>query len=183
VIPGANGLLTELTDADLSLIAGSRMVVLQLEIPVNTVILAARAAHDAAIPVLLNPSPVQELPAELLRAVTFLVVNEGEAAALGDATLAAVPHVVTTLGARGARFRGPSGERIDVPAPRIDPVDTTGAGDAFAGALAVLLAEGANPRSALQHACAAGALATTVPGASSSSPMRAAIDDMVRSSY
>lgn len=183
VIPGANGRVTTLTDADRSLIAASRMIVMQLEIPVETVILAARAACDAAVPVLLNPSPVQELPAELLAAVTFLVVNEGEAAALGDAALSAVPYVVTTLGARGARLRGPAGDAIEVPAPRVDPVDTTGAGDAFAGTLAVALAEGGHPRSALQRACAAGALATTVIGASASSPNRAAIDRMVADVY
>ncbi len=183
VIPGANGLLTGFTDADADAITRAQMLVLQLEIPMASVVLAAGTAHRADVPVLLNPSPAQELPTDFAQAVTILVVNEGEAVALGAATLDAVPHVVTTLGARGARYRGPDDLRIEVPAPQVRAVDTTGAGDAFTGALAVAWAEGVGPVAALQRACAAGALATTVPGASSSSPTRTAIDAMVRSTY
>lgn len=183
VIPGANARVTDLTDADESLITTSDITVMQLEIPMATVVLAARVARQAAKPVLLNPSPVQTLPPELLDAVTLLVVNEGEAAALGAAALATVPHVVTTLGAHGARYRGPDGLTGEVTAPVVDVVDTTGAGDAFTGALAVAWAEGVEPVTALRRACAAGALATTVHGASASSPTRAAIDALVADTY
>lgn len=183
VVPGANASVTDLDGDDAAAIAGSAILVAQLEIPIGTVTAGARLAAGAGVPVLLNPSPARSLPGELLSAVAVLVVNEGEADVLGAEALAAVPHVVTTLGSRGARYRGPSGETIDVPAPTVRPVDTTGAGDAFAGALAVAWAEGLAPEAALRRACAAGALATTVAGASSSSPARAAIDDLVAATY
>ena len=154
---------TQTTQAIAGLIgvAASAILVSQLEIPLDTVTAGAKIAAAAGVPVLLNPSPARELPAELLAAVTVLVVNEGEAAVLGEAAVAGVPHVVTTLGSAGARYRGPSGIVVEVPAPTVRPVDTTGAGDAFAGALAVAWAEGAVPELALRRACAAGALAFT----------------------
>ena len=164
VVPGANTLLEPLDDADLAVIRSAAVVVLQLEIPMPTVTAAARAAAESGAVVMLNPSPVQPLPADLLGAVGVLVLNQGEADAIGEA-VDAVPHVVTTLGAAGARHRGPDGVQIDVPAPKVDAIDTTGAGDAFTGALAVAWAAGADPRTALERACAAGAAATTVAGA------------------
>jgi ribokinase len=183
VVPGANGSVTDLDGDDAAAITGSAILVAQLEVPLDTVTAGARVAAEADVPVLLNPSPARELPADLLAAVTLLVVNEGEAAVLGDDAVASVPHLVTTLGAAGARYRGPSGQTLSVPSPVVRPVDTTGAGDAFAGALAVAWAEGLEPEAALQRACAAGALATTVAGASTSSPDRDAIDDLVAHTY
>lgn len=183
VVPGANATVTGLSGDDATAITGSAILVAQLEIPLGTVTAGARIAADAGVPVLLNPSPACELPVDLLSALTLLVVNEGEAAVLGERAVAGVPHVVTTLGAAGARYRGPEGRVVEVAAPPVRAVDTTGAGDAFAGALAVAWSEGAAPEVALRRACAAGALATTVPGASSSSPTRAAIDDLVAATY
>ncbi len=180
VVPGANSTVQGLTDADRDAVRGAAMLVCQLEIPLATVVTAAGIAAAAGVPVLLNPSPVRELPAELLDAVTLLVVNEGEAQALGEDALAVVPHVVITLGARGARYRGTDGE-VEVAAPRVDPVDTTGAGDAFTGALAVGWAGGAAPGDALRRACAAGALATLHAGASS--PTAQQIDELVADRY
>lgn len=180
VVPGANARLAGLTDLDRDVIRSARMLVCQLEIPMVAVLSGAGIAAAAGVPVLLNPSPVRDLPADLLAAVHLLVVNEGEAAALGEQALAAVPHLVTTLGARGARYRGADDE-FEVPAPRVEPVDTTGAGDAFAGALAVAWAGGAPPREAVQRACAAGALATQVHGAGS--PTAEQIDELVAATY
>lgn len=180
VVPGANGAVQRLTDADRDVIRAADMLVCQLEIPLSTVVTAAGIAAAAGVPVLLNPSPVQDLPAELLAAVSVLVVNEGEAAALGADAVSAVPHVVTTLGARGARYRGDDQE-FDVAAPRVTPVDTTGAGDAFAGALAVAWAGGSGARRAVRRACAAGALATQVQGAGS--PTADQIDELVATTY
>ena len=165
VVPGANGTVTDLDDEDRAVIIGAALVILQLEIPIETVVSAARAAADAGVVVLLNPSPVRDLPPELLDAVTILVVNRGEADALGADVLAAVPHVVTTLGGDGAVHRGPDDGETAVPAPKVDVVDTTGAGDAFTGALAVAWASGASPQAALEAACAAGADAATRSGA------------------
>lgn len=183
VVPGANATVTDLSEADRVAISTASILLAQLEIPLDTVTAGAIVAASAGVPVLLNPSPARELPAELLRSVTVLVVNEGEARVLGGDAVAAVPHVVTTLGAHGARYRGPDGRVLSVAAPRVDAMDTTGAGDAFTGALAVAWAEGASPEAALRQACAAGALATTKSGASTSSPTRAAIDALVAASY
>ena len=141
----------------------------------DTVTAAAAVAAAAGVPVLLNPSPVRALPAELLAAVDILVVNETEAAALDDARSAG-GHLVTTLGAAGARYLGPDGTVAQAAPPRVSAVDTTGAGDAFTGALAVAWSRGDDPATALRWACAAGALATTVPGAGAAAPMAADIN-------
>ena len=179
VAPGAGGRLTELTPEDLRIIIGSTMLLLQLEVPIETVTAAARAAAAAGTPVLLNASPVRPVPAELLAALTLLVVNEGEHASLGAEVLDRVPHVVTTLGAAGARYRGPLGRSVTARPPAVDPVDATGAGDAFTGAFAVAWTEGMDPATALARACVAGALATTRPSAGASAPTRAEIDRVV----
>lgn len=167
VVPGANAELTTLTDGDLAALRGSALLMLQLEIPLAAVVAAATAASSAGAVVLLNPSPVQPLPPSLLSAVTVLVLNQGEADALGADAIRTVPHLVTTLGARGVHYRGPDGDEHTVPAPRVKAIDTTGAGDAFTGTLAVAWAAGDPPLIALEKACAAGAQATTVRGAGS----------------
>lgn len=175
VIPGANRALTGLSEGDRAAIRHAEIVVAQLEIPLEAVLEAAEVAAAAGVPFLLNPSPMRPLPAALLDRVSILVANEGEARALGDDVIRAIPHVVCTLGADGARYRGPAGPDIAVVPPPVDPVDTSGAGDAFAGAFAVAWAAGSPPTVALQRACAAGALATTRYGASTS-PTAADID-------
>lgn len=182
VIPGANGTVVGLSDADRDAIRSAGILVCQLEIPLAAVVTAAGIAAAAGVPVLLNPSPARDLPADLLAAVSILVLNQGEAAAIGADAVASVAHVITTLGSAGAHYRGPDGE-FDVAAPQVIAVDTTGAGDAFTGALAVAWAAGLAPRTAVQRACAAGALATTTPGASVSSPDGARIDELVSSTY
>jgi ribokinase len=174
VVAGANGTLTGLDDDDAAVIAAADLLVLQLEVPLATVTRAAQVAAAAGVPVLLNPSPSRPLPPELLAAVSILVVNETEAAALAADEIPGGGHVVTTLGAAGAWYRGPGGASAAAAAPRVEPVDTTGAGDAFAGALAVAWCRGDDPAAALRWACAAGALATTVPGAAA--PFAAEID-------
>jgi ribokinase len=176
VAPGANALLTALTDADIGAIQTSALLLLQLEIPIQTVIAGAQAAAAAGVPVLLNPSPARPLPEALLSQVTILVLNEGEAQALGPGALAAVPHVVTTLGSAGASYRGPGDEFATARPPDVDPIDTTGAGDAFTGAFAVAWAEGVDPATALIRGCVAGALTSTRPGAGGSAPSREEID-------
>jgi ribokinase len=170
VVPGANFELQRLSDRDKAAIKSCALVVSQLEIPMQTVVDAAETAKDADVPFFLNPSPVQALPESVIGAIDVLVVNEGEAAALGQAVLNAVPHVVITLGASGAEYRGPGGVRARVPAPRVAAVDTTGAGDAFAGALASAWVKKIDPVEAVRSACAAGALATLVRGAGESAP-------------
>lgn len=180
VVPGANFALRSLSDRDRAAIEQAEIVIAQLEIPVETVTAAAKIAAEAGVPFLLNPSPIRPLPDDLLERVSVLVANEGEAQALGNDVISWIPHVVCTLGAKGARYRGPDGCDVTMAPPPVDPVDTTGAGDAFTGAFAVAWAAGSDPTIALQRACTAGALATTVRGAAVSSPTALDIDRAAR---
>lgn len=167
VVGGANAAMTDLTDADRAAIAAADILVCQLEIPLATVTAAACHARAHNTTVILNPSPVQHLSDELWAHVDVAVVNTGEAEHLGD-LLDRVPHLVVTLGAHGARHRGPDGAETTAHGPAVQVVDTTGAGDAFTGALAVRWAQG--PAAALRFACTAGSLATTTLGASAAIP-------------
>lgn len=172
VVGGANARMTELDDADLDTIAAADVLMCQLEIPLRTVRAAAAHARAHGTVVMLNPSPVRELPAAVWADVDVAVVNEGEAARFG-AALAPVPHVITTLGAAGAAYRDPDGRVLTQLGVPVEVVDTTGAGDTFTGALAAHWHEGAD--TALAWACTAGALATTKLGASAAIPTRAEI--------
>jgi ribokinase len=183
VTPGANGAFAALTEAELATIQGADVLVCQLEIPVETVTQAAVAAHAAGVRVLLNAAPARDLPDELLAAVDLLVVNEGEAQAiLGSgrddpaALLSVVPRAVVTLGDEGAWYVSRDGEGTRVPAFKVDTVDSTAAGDAFTGALAVAWGEGRDLVDAVRWACAAGAVCARRLGASVSLPTRDEID-------
>ncbi|MBF6523352.1 ribokinase [Nocardia farcinica] len=176
VVGGANAAMTALRETDRAMIAAADVLVCQLEIPVPTVAAGLRHARANGTTVLLNPSPAQDLPPQLWADVDVAVVNRGEERQLG-AVLDRVPHVVVTLGGAGARYRGPDGAELAVPGVPVEVVDTTGAGDAFTGALAVAWRHG--PAAALRWACAAGALATTRLGASASIPERTAIEDLL----
>ena len=174
VAPEANGRLSLDAAAVVRLFANNDVLLVQLEIPVATAAAAARAAHSAGLTVILNASPPggdeAEL-SELAELIDVLVVNETEAAQW----VWPVPHRVTTLGARGAGYIGGDGAEFTVPAPAVDPVDTSGAGDVFAGVLAAGWTE--DREQALRRACAAGALATLVSGAGNCAPYADAIDD------
>ncbi|SCF14253.1 ribokinase [Micromonospora viridifaciens] len=199
VAPGANASLTSLDDADRNAIAGADVLLLQLEVPLVAVTRAAERARAAGTTVVLNAAPARPLPPELLDLVDVLVVNEHEAAVVAgvctdesaellDTLVTLVPQVVLTLGARGAAYADRDGARLDVPAPTIDAVDTTAAGDAFTGALAVALAErgGLTADTAtpvLRWACAAGAACATRPGASTALPERTAVDALFAATY
>ena len=187
VVPGANGALTGLDERDLAAIAAADVLMAQLEVPVATVTAAARAARAAGVTVLLNAAPARQLPADLRSTVDILVVNEGEARTVAgrahdvlDALLELVPRVVLTLGARGAAYADRDGTRITAPAPIVSTVDTTAAGDAFAGAFAVAWGEGRPVSEALRWACAAGAACVRTLGAAGSLPTRQEIDGLYR---
>lgn len=175
VAPGANAQLS-VGSADVrSVIADSDVVLLQLEIPISTAIAAARVGRTAGATVIVNASPAGARPHDLLalsELADVVVVNETEAREWHWP----VAHLVITRGRRGASYLGED-ERFDVPAPRVTPVDTTGAGDVFAGVLAAAWRDG--HELALRRACAAGALSTLVPGAGDCAPYAEAIDDAV----
>ena len=181
VAPGANGQLT-VTDAVRAVIADCDVLLTQLEIPMAAAVAAAREARSAGAVVIVNASPAGQDPsalAELAALADVVIANETEA----HDWPCQPTHFVVTLGARGARYIGADGEFL-VPAPAVAAVDTTGAGDVFAGVLAAHwpLDEGAAPAAkaqrlrALQRACAAGALATLVPGAGDCAPNAEAIE-------
>jgi ribokinase len=180
VAPGANG---RLTPAEACRSVGACDVLLtQLEIPVPTAAAAAREARSAGAAVIVNASPAgqdQGRLAELAAATDVVIANEAEA----EYWPWRPTHLVITLGARGARYVGEDGDFV-VPAPAVKAVDTTGAGDVFAGVLAASWPRGRGPDpaatagrlAALRRACVAGALATLVPGAGDCAPRAGAID-------
>jgi ribokinase len=183
VAPGANAAFTALTEPELSAVRRADVLVAQLEIPIETVLDAARTARAAGTRVVLNAAPARELPAELLDLVDLLVVNEVEARAISGtgredpaALLSAVPRAVLTMGVDGAWYGDRDGTAVGVPAFSVDVVDSTGAGDAFTGALAVAWAEGRDLVEAVRWACAAGAACARQVGASASLPRRDEID-------
>lgn len=175
VAPGANAHLS-VHDADVrAVIADSDVVLMQLEIPVGTAVDAAQVARAAGAVVIVNASPAGAPPHALLalsQLADVVVVNESEASHWHWP----VPHLVITRGSRGASYLGDD-ERFDVRAPAVDAVDTTGAGDVFAGVLAAGWQTG--HEDAMRRACAAAALSTLVPGAGDCAPYAEAIDDAV----
>jgi ribokinase len=176
-----------LADAVLADAAPGTVVVLQLEIPLLTVLHAARQAAARGLRVVLNPAPAQALPAGLAADLYVLTPNETEAEALTgvrvtdvDSAALAAAHlhaagfgrVVLTLGAQGAYWSDGTRAAL-VAAPAVQAVDTTAAGDCFTGALAVALAEDQALPDAVAFACRAAARAVTRPGAQASLPTRA----------
>jgi ribokinase len=185
VVPGANAGVTSLAPRDEEAIRGARLLLLQLEIPVEAVLAGARVARAHGVRTVLTPAPVRPLPPELLDCVDLLLPNEHEAAALAGVTdpreaalalLERVPEVVVTLGEAGSLWAARGSGPVTVPAPKVRAVDTTGAGDTFAGALAVALAEKRPMPEALRWAAAAASLSVQRPGASASMPYRSEIE-------
>ncbi len=194
VIPGANHALTpERVRAQADRLRQARVVVAQLECPLDAVAEALAIAREAGAVTVLNAAPVQPLGDALLGQLDWLVVNEIEAAALagmpvpGPAEARAVAEqlrrrgprqVLVTLGAEGLVLAGPEGT-LALPAPRVQAADTTGAGDTVVGALAAALAAGRPLREALTRAQAAAALAVTRLGTQSAMPTAAEVDALV----
>jgi ribokinase len=190
VSPGANNSFAGLSAAETAVIADGDVLLCQQEIPVETVIAAAQAARAGGIRVILNAAPARDLPPELLEAVDLLVVNEGEATAITGtaepdmpALLTLVPRVVLTLGGAGSRYADRDGHDEHITACRVDVVDTTAAGDAFTGALAVAWGEGRELVDAVRWASAAGAACVRKVGASNALPARADIDMLYAQNY
>ncbi len=178
VAPGSNDRLNLAGTAVRAVIAGCDVLLTQLEIPVTTAVEAAREAQSAGAVVILNASPASQQHnslAELADAADVVIVNEAEA----ENWSWRPAHFVVTRGARGARYVGADGE-FNVAAPAVQAVDTAGAGDVFAGVLAANWPPSTGSPDArlraLQRACAAGALATLVPGAGDCAPTVKAID-------
>ena len=189
VAPGANAKLSakDIFVAESS-IRGANCLLVQLEIPLEAVQTAIQLAQKHNVPIILNPAPATQLPPALLEIIDYLTPNETEMAILvggypfkdtSDAenflkSKFKVKNLVITLGERGAQTVGLHNEIV--PAYPVQTVDTTGAGDAFNGGLAVALARGDNLMDAVKFANAVAALSTTHPGAQSSMPTANDVD-------
>jgi ribokinase len=189
VVPGANGTLSaEDVETAREAIAGARVLLLQLEVPLPTVGAAARLAHEAGASVILNAAPAAAVPDTLLSLAEYVVVNESEIFVLageGITDRQAAVHalqargartIVLTLGSAGAVLFAADGRVTTEVAFSVEVVDTTAAGDAFVGAFAVALAEGLTADEALRRGNAAGALSVTREGAQPSLPRREDVD-------
>ena len=175
VVSGANA---EVTPVELPEAA---VVLLQLEIPLSTVVATLQAARKRSITTVLNPAPARNLNGDLLSLVDVAVPNENEARLLGgkeQLLFLGVREVVTTLGERGAEVASRDG-LASVPPHVVTPVDTVGAGDAFTGAMCAMLAQGWTVQEAARVGAVAGALATTVHGAVPSLPTRQAVETAI----
>ena len=197
VAPGANHRLTpeKLANEAPEVLDGAAMVMMQYEIPADTIQYVLDQAQKRSIPVLWNFAPARSFDLGYLSKVHTLVVNEVEAeflvdkkvASVEDAEAAArklltfgVQQVVVTLGERGAYFLSADAQ-FHTPAFAVEQVDTTAAGDTFCGALVVALTEQQPLPEAVRFACAAAALAVTRLGAQPSIPTRDAVATLLGS--
>jgi ribokinase len=199
VVPGACfTLMPDEVDAMADAIRGARVLLTQLEMPVETVERGLKIAREAGVITILNPAPapIAPLPDSLLALADFVVPNETEAAILtglpvetieqAERAAAALQrrgarHVILTLGARGALVRTKEGETTLTPAIDAGEVlETTGAGDAFCGGFAAALAEEQTLLDAVRFGCATAGISVTRAGTAPSMPQRAEIDALLR---
>lgn len=186
VVPGSNARLSpkDIQDAEPALREAS-VILLQLEIPIETVTEAIHLAKKHGVTVVLNPAPAHVLSQTILSQVDTLVPNENELLqltgetniqrAIETLTMVGVKRLIVTLGSEGVLVADDAGQTHLLP-HHVKVVDTTAAGDAFVGAFAVALTEGKNTRIAAEWGNAAGALAVTGAGAQPSLPTRAMFD-------
>ena len=193
VVSGANGEMTDLTDAERQVLVDADVLLMQLEIPMPTVLAAARIARAAGTYVMLNAAPYAALADELTEVIDLLIVNEHEAALtagvdgtpeeLGALINQRVPGVLITLGAAGSILCRQDQPPVRITAPTVTAVDTTAAGDTFCGAFAAAKVAGHEEQRCLMLAASAAALAVQRAGAVSSIPNEQEILRAVREYY
>ena len=189
---GANGKVKP-TDVENASFSNVSLLLLQLEIPTETVLHAARLAKQNGTRVLLNPAPAKDIPDELIQQSDFILPNETELSLLAGKSIRNLDsaetaarslvgrgalNVIVTLGANGALIVNRDGAK-HIPSFEVKAVDTTAAGDAFIGGFATALLNGKSLEDAVQYACACGALATTKFGAQPSLPTKDEVDQFV----
>lgn len=195
VIPGANSLVTPaLLDQHKKKIQSAGILLLQLEIPLETVLAACELAAAANVPVILDPAPAASLPDAIWPQLAWFTPNETELGLYsgnGFSTETAarqliargVPGVALKRGAEGVYIATSNGESAWIPAFPVEAIDTVGAGDCFNGALAASLLEGNSPAAAALFASAAAAISVTRRGAQAAMPTRAEVDAFLQSSF
>ena len=198
VVPGANGkLLPRDLQRALPLLRTAGMILTQLEIPMQTVEYLAEIADRFRIPFMLDPAPARPIPRSILHRVTYLTPNETETAALcGTAADNLTPanaggyadkllkrgaaNVIIKMGGRGCRVAGADGLRTMIPAFKVKVVDSTAAGDAFNGGLAVALMRGMSLVEAVRFASAVGAVSVTRAGAQPAMPTAREVNRLLK---
>ena len=194
IIPGANNALDESDVERAEALSGdTKVLMLQLEVPVEVSLSAARFAREKSITVIFDPAPAASLPDEAYSLIDYITPNETETEALvgilpanpGEAAQAAgilrqrgAQNAIIKMGAQGAYFQRPQGEGF-MPAFKVNAIDTVAAGDAFNAGLAVALEEGKNLEEAVRWGAAAGAIATTRKGALPAMPFRAELEKLL----
>lgn len=195
VAPGANRALSpEDVDRAEAAIATSDAVILQLEIPAETVVHSIELANSHGVRVVLNPAPIRPFPMDVLKNVDVLIPNQHEAAELlgkrGEGDELDVPEaakelmalgtkcIVITLGSRGA-YVAADGISEFIDPMKVKPVDTTAAGDSFTAALTCALAEGLDLSDAARFASRVAAITVTGMGAQSSLPIRKDVESYI----
>lgn len=189
---GANGKVSP-ADVNNASSLNSSLILLQLEIPIPTVLYAAHYAKQNGIRVILNPAPAKSLPDELISLIDFIVPNETELSLLTGLEVKDIPsaeqaakvllkrgakNVIVTLGSKGALLVS-NKQVAQVNAYKINVVDTTAAGDAFIGGFASALLRGVEIEEAVKYANACGALATTKFGAQPSLPTKEEVEKFI----
>lgn len=187
IIPGANGIVSiEYVEEHLSCIREAAFIVLQLEIPLETVEYIISYASKENIPIMLNPAPAKELPDAIFRQTEYMIVNETECEFYTGVSIRTIEeakeglrhlrdkgiqNAIVTLGRQGAVFN--CGDEIfHEPAKKVAAVDSTAAGDTFTAAIVVSLLEGNTMQDAIKFATKASAIVVTRMGAQTSIPSR-----------
>ena len=195
LVTGANGMVDRAyIDAHMDKIAACDIVILQLEIPLDTVVYAAKKAKGLEKTVIVDPAPaVPDIPKELWAYVDYIKPNETELniiltgkadglpldEALTQVQQLGVKNVWVTMGGHGVFFRDENGREETIPSVRVKAVDTTAAGDTFLAAAAVSLSKGKTPAEAIAYGNRAAALAVTRPGAQQSVPTEEEVEGFI----
>lgn len=193
IIPGANGKVSkEYVKKQETVLKEADFIILQLEIPMETIAYVIDFAYQHKIPVMLNPAPAKPLPEEVLAKISYLIMNETECefytGAVVDSIEGAkngvrllkekgISHAIVTLGSQGSVYD--MDERIcHEPARKVVAVDSTAAGDTFTAAIVVSLLEGKNMQEAVRFATAASSITVTRVGAQTSIPSRSEVENL-----
>jgi ribokinase len=199
IVAGGNGHVTaSVVDSFDALLSGADVIICQLEVPLDTVGHVLKRGHELGKTVILNPAPASgPLPGEWFAWIDYLIPNESEATALtglpvdstasADAAASAllkagVSKVIVTLGEQGTLFASASRSE-HFPAPKVQPVDTTAAGDTFVGGFAAALADGKSESDAIRFGQVAAALSVTRSGAQPSIPTFAEVQASVAEAH